>query len=252
MIGAAAIPLVLKAALPWIAASTALNYLGEEQRADARDRAMTDYNREVDTIGQRSLDNAATARRAYSAEEMDAARSADQARQLQQFEKSRLPDVDTGTIAAGGSMGARSVGNFGAGRVAAEKEQAGREFKAQLDLATLSNALFGGDIAASRAGALNRNNASLIDARRAKLETMDLPRADSKGAFLRGLGSLAGGVGSLTAANALYGGGASAGRVASRAQQSAVTRGTGPSGGRWFGDVNAPRPSVSLYSGRKF
>lgn len=246
---AAAVPLI-KAALPWVAASTALNFVGEQQRDDARVRALNEYNREVEDLGQRSMANAAEARNAFSPESMARAQADDEARQLEQFEQSRLPDVATGTVASGGSEGARSVGSFAANRVAAEREQAGREFRAQLGLATLSNALFGGDITTARAAALNRNNASLIDARRGKLETVDLPRADAAGRLWRTAGDLAGGVGTFKAAQSLF---APQGSAATpRVRGEAIRRGTGPSGGRWLGDTNAARPSVSLYSGRKF
>lgn len=245
----AAVP-VIKAALPWVAASTALNFVGEEQRDDARVRAMNEYNREVEDLGERSRTNAGEARKSFGAESMARAQSDDEARQLEQFERSRLPDVDTGTIATGGSAGARMVGDFGANRVAAEKEQAGREFKAQLDLATLSNALFGGDIAAARAAALNKSNASLIDARRAKLETMDLPRADAAGGLWRTAGDLVGGIGNYETARTLFAPQATG--ASPKVKGAAVSRGAGPSGGRWLGDENAVRPSVSLFAGRKF
>lgn len=234
MIGAAALP-AIKVALPYVLAGTALTGVGEYQRERARSRAMKGYNEEVDRIGNESMQNAAVARNKFRTDEMDKARGEDVAQQLEQFEESRLPDVSAPAITGVGAP--KSIGNFVAGQVGREKEQADRQFRAQLELGTLSNALFGGDLAAANAAARNRNNASLIDMRRQKLETMDLPQADARGGLWRGAGQLVGEVGNLKTALSLYG---------KPLAQSAKTVATGGMGGI---GTNAPRTVSDILRG---
>jgi len=206
MIAAAAIPAAISAALPYIAASTVMTGIGEYQRDRARGRAMKGYNEEVDRIGNNSMANVQKATQTYGADEMNAARAADQGRQTKIYEDTRLPDVSAPAISGAGAP--RSVTDFTAGSIADAKSQGDRQFRANMDLGALSNALFGGQLASANAQALNHNNAGLISAREGKLNLIDLPQADRRGALWRMGGSMAGAMGNLSAANALYGGAA--------------------------------------------